>query len=101
MMPFNSCRPIFLRERIAVICRIVMNPSTVLYLTPPPYMHTPGGTAHVNHQNYEGYYGNNKANSNKKYHEAVLDLYFTAAREAWRSPAVVAPQSCAKAVFTL
>ena len=47
-------------------------------------MHTPGGTAHVNHQNYEGYYGNNKANSNKKYHEAVLDLYFTAAREAWR-----------------
>ena len=50
----------------------------------PPYMHTPGGTAHVNHQNYEGYYRNNTANSNKKYHEAVLDLYFTAAREAWR-----------------
>ena len=50
----------------------------------PPYMHTPGGTAHVNHQNYEGYYKNNKVNSQKKYHEAVLDLYFTAAREAWR-----------------
>ena len=50
----------------------------------PPYMHTPGGTAHTNHQNYEGYYKNNKANSTKKYHEAVLDLYFTAAREAWR-----------------
>ena len=50
----------------------------------PPYMHTPGGTAHVNHQNYEGYYGNNKANSRKKYHEAVLDLYFSAAREAHR-----------------
>jgi hypothetical protein len=50
----------------------------------PPYMHTPGGTAHVNHQNYEGYYKNNQANSDKKYHEAVLDLYFTAAREAWR-----------------
>lgn len=50
----------------------------------PPYMHTPGGTAHVNHQNYEGYYKNNQANSEKKYHEAVLDLYFTAAREAWR-----------------
>ena len=50
----------------------------------PPYMHTPGGTAHVNHQNYEGYYQNNRANSVKKYHEAVLDLYFTAAREAWR-----------------
>ena len=52
----------------------------------PPYMHTPGGTAHVNHQNYEGYYKNNTAGckSGKKYHEAVLDLYFTAAREAWR-----------------
>ena len=53
----------------------------------PPYMHTPGGTAHVNHQNYEGYYRNNNVSSNgstKKYHEAVLDLYFTAAREAWR-----------------
>jgi hypothetical protein len=50
----------------------------------PPYMHTPGGTAHVNHQNYEGYYKNNQSNSDKKYHEAVLDLYFSAAREAWR-----------------
>lgn len=50
----------------------------------PPYMHTPGGTAHVNHQNYEGYYQNNRSSSDKKYHEAVLDLYFTAAREAWR-----------------
>ena len=50
----------------------------------PLYMHTPGGTAHVNHQNYEGYYKNNKANSDKKYHEAVLDLYFTAAHEALR-----------------
>ncbi len=50
----------------------------------PPYMHTPGGTAHVNHQNYEGYYRNNAATSPKKYHEAVLDLYFSTAREAWR-----------------
>jgi DNA modification methylase len=50
----------------------------------PPYMHTPGGTAHVGHQNYEGYYKNNRATSEKKYHEAVLDLYFTAAREANR-----------------
>ena len=50
----------------------------------PPYMHTPGGSAHVGHQNYEGYYKNNKANSEKKYHDAVLDLYFTAALEAWR-----------------
>jgi len=50
----------------------------------PPYMHTPGGTAHVNHQNYEGYYRNNVASSDKKYHEAVLDLYFCAAKEASR-----------------
>jgi hypothetical protein len=50
----------------------------------PPYMHTPGGTAHVGHQNYEGYYRNNVAQSDKKYHEAVLDLYFTAADEAKR-----------------
>ncbi len=50
----------------------------------PPYMHTPGGTAHVNHQNFEGYYGNNQATSSKKYHEAVIDLYFTASREARR-----------------
>jgi len=50
----------------------------------PPYMHTPGGTAHVNHQNYEAYYRNNDATSGSKYHEAVLALYFTAAKEALR-----------------
>lgn len=52
----------------------------------PPYMHTPGGTAHVNHQNYEEYYRNNAGQngSRKKYHEAVLDLYFKAAGEAHR-----------------
>jgi hypothetical protein len=52
----------------------------------PPYMHTPGGTAHVNHQNYESYYCNNAngTGSGKKYHEAVLDLYFAAGREARR-----------------
>lgn len=50
----------------------------------PPYMHTPGGSAHVGHQNYEGYYRNNIAQSDKKYHEAVLDLYFGAAVEARR-----------------
>jgi hypothetical protein len=48
-------------------------------------MHTPGGTAHVNHQNYEPYYRNNQPHaSGRKYHEAVLDLYFSAAREAHR-----------------
>lgn len=52
----------------------------------PPYMHTPGGTAHVDHQNYEGYYRNNAAETRltKKYHEAVLELYFEASREAYR-----------------
>jgi hypothetical protein len=52
----------------------------------PPYMHTPGGTAHVNHQNYESYYRNNvsRDGSGKKYHEAVLDLYFQSAHEAHR-----------------
>jgi hypothetical protein len=51
----------------------------------PPYMHTPGGTAHNGHQNFEGYYANNGAPpTEKKYHEAVLDLYFRSADEAWR-----------------
>jgi hypothetical protein len=50
----------------------------------PPYMHTPGGSAHKHHQNYEDYYQNNAINSDKKYHDAVLDLYFRAAREAFR-----------------
>lgn len=51
----------------------------------PPYMHTPGGTAHNGHQNYEEYYSNNGTNhSSKKYHEAVLDLYYLAANEARR-----------------
>ena len=51
----------------------------------PPYMHTPGGTAHVNHQNFENYYQNNSINNTeKKYHEAVLDLYFKAGKEACR-----------------
>jgi hypothetical protein len=51
----------------------------------PPYMHTPGGTAHNGHQNFEHYYANNDATGEKKYHEAVLDLYFSAAVEAWRT----------------
>ncbi len=52
----------------------------------PPYMHTPGGSAHANHQNYEGYYRNNDTpnGTGAKYHEAVLQLYFEAAREAAR-----------------
>jgi hypothetical protein len=51
----------------------------------PPYMHTPGGTAHDGHQNFERYYKNNGDNlTTLKYHEAVLDLYFRSAMEAWR-----------------
>lgn len=50
----------------------------------PPYMHSPGGSAHKGHQNFEEYYQNNKAKSDKKYHEAVLELYFDAAKEAIR-----------------
>src|SRR5256885_2307993 len=52
----------------------------------PPYMHTPGGTAHVNHQNYEGYYRNNDTgnDTDAKYHEAVLTLYYASAKEAFR-----------------
>lgn len=64
----------------------------------PPYMHTPGGTAHNGHQNFEAYYANNAEQNQEilkqiweetngkppKYHEAVLDLYFRSAKEAWR-----------------
>lgn len=53
----------------------------------PPYMHISGGTAHVGHQNFEAYYKNNDFSGNghqKKYHEAVLDLYFKAGKEAKR-----------------
>jgi len=50
----------------------------------PPYMHTPGGTAHKGHQNYEQYYQNNQTQNEKKYHEAVLDLYFSGSKEAFR-----------------
>src|SRR5439155_3430969 len=49
------------------------------------YIHTPDDTAHQKHQNFEAYYNNNDTDNNsKKYHEAVLDLYFTGAREAYR-----------------
>jgi len=51
----------------------------------PPYMHTPGGTAHQSHQNFEQYYRNNAtASTTAKYHDAVLELYFQAADEAKR-----------------
>lgn len=51
----------------------------------PPYMHTPGGSAHAGHQQFEAYYANNAGQGDgAKYHEAVLHLYLTAAVEAAR-----------------
>ena len=52
----------------------------------PPYMHTPGGSAHKGHQHYEKYYRNNISGNSteRKYHEAVLDLYFETGKEAYR-----------------
>ena len=51
----------------------------------PPYMHSPGGSAHVGHQNFEQYYHNNEiTHETKKYHEAVLDCYFSTAVEVMR-----------------
>ena len=52
----------------------------------PPYMHTPGGSAHKGHQNYEEYYRNNKASVDPrfKYHDAVLRLYMEGIVEARR-----------------
>lgn len=52
----------------------------------PPYMHSPGGTAHRSHTPFETYYRNNGSGgqTRRKYHEAVLDLYLDGAREAYR-----------------
>lgn len=52
----------------------------------PPYMHSPGGTAHQSQSAFEAYYRNNETgnNTSKKYHEAVLELYVDAGTEAHR-----------------
>ena len=52
----------------------------------PPYMHSPGGTAHTVHTAFERHYRNNVTGNRtpKKYHEAVLDLYEEAGKEAYR-----------------
>lgn len=52
----------------------------------PPYMHSPGGTAHLTHSAFEEHYGNNGAGQGVvgKYHAAVLELYYAAGREAHR-----------------
>ena len=52
----------------------------------PPYMHSPGGTAHSTQRPFEEHYRNNGSGNRtaSKYHEAVLDLYRDAGREAYR-----------------
>ena len=52
----------------------------------PPYMHSPGGTAHEVHTPFEDHYRNNRTGNrtDSKYHEAVLDLYRDGGREAHR-----------------
>ena len=52
----------------------------------PPYMHSPGGTAHTGHTAFESHYKNNKTGNltASKYHEAVVDLYVEAGQEAHR-----------------
>ena len=52
----------------------------------PPYMHSPGGTAHTTHSAFERHYRNNVTGNrtDKKYHEAVLALYEETGIEAHR-----------------
>lgn len=52
----------------------------------PPYMHSPGGTAHEVHTPFETHYRNNCTGNRtgSKYHEAVLDLYRDGGHEAHR-----------------
>ena len=52
----------------------------------PPYMHSPGGTAHEKHEPFEKYYKNNGTGNrtSAKYHEAVLELYRETGGEAAR-----------------
>ena len=52
----------------------------------PPYMHSPGGSAHTAHDAFERHYRNNGSGNQTatKYHEAVIDLYEDAGREAHR-----------------
>ena len=52
----------------------------------PPYMHSPGGTAHTSHSAFERHYRNNGTGNRtaRKYHDAVLALYEDAGAEAYR-----------------
>ena len=72
--------------RLGIDCRALpySNAEFDCVVFDPPYMHTPGGTAHQNHQNFELYYVNNGASWRRNSHEAVLDLYFRGCAEAHR-----------------
>ncbi len=52
----------------------------------PPYMHSPGGTAHSTHSPFEEYYRNNGNGGrvDSKYHEAVIAVYRDGGIEAHR-----------------
>ena len=52
----------------------------------PPYMHSPGGTAHESHKPFEDHYRNNGSGgqTKSKYHEAIIELYHDAGLEAHR-----------------
>ena len=52
----------------------------------PPYMHSPGGSAHKSQPQFEEHYRNNGSGIglSKKYHDAVLELYWQAGQEAYR-----------------
>jgi len=52
----------------------------------PPYMHSPGGTAHTAHPAFENHYRNNGTGNRtaRKYHDAVIALYEDAGVEAYR-----------------
>ena len=52
----------------------------------PPYMHSPGGTAHVAHSAFEEHYRNNGSGNRtgSKYHDAIIALYEEAEVEAYR-----------------
>jgi DNA modification methylase len=72
-----------------VDCRALpyRNQSIDCVVLDPPYMHTPGGTAHTTtHSPFEKHYRNNVCGNqtSSKYHEAVLDLYRDAGHEAHR-----------------
>ena len=51
----------------------------------PPYMHTPGGSAHHGHQNFESYYKNNGTGT--KQARSTMRLFWTCTSPPRRRPA--------------